>query len=816
MISLQDLRFALRSLAKVPGFTFAVIATLALGIGANTAIYSVVRGALLRPLPNRDGERLVYLRQSAKLVGQNNVLFSVPEINDYRSGATVLRGFAEYSQLQVTLLGKDEPVRANAGVITGNYFDVMGLAPVAGRLFDSRDDGPGAARAVVLTQAYWLRRYGGERDIIGKTVTLNGAPSLVVGVVQDAPRYPSQTDIFVNMVTSPHHLSATMVTGRTHRMTEVFARLAPGASLQQARGEIDRISSNVYRDHPETYEKAAGYNITVTPLREIMNERATLTFWLLMGAATFVFLIACANVANLTLIRGIRRERELIVRRAMGAGAGRLRKLLLAENLILALAGGALGLVIAYAGLGLLVAFAEQLTTRGGEIRLDGVVLTFTLVIAILVAVLLAFVPNVGTEGSLAQSLVSAGKRTTAGRGRQRLQRSLVVVQVAVSVVLLTGAGLLVRTLMKLQVVDTGLGVENVLSMEIPMDGTGRKSADQLNMYEQMQRKVATLPGVIEVGLGSNVPLRGNDQFRLDVKAESRPLSPGEPTPNAEYRTASPEYFRAARIPLIKGREFTSADRRENARVVVINQTLAKRLFGDKDPIGQHIAWTGDVLRFVPISGDWRTIVGVVGDTRDSGPDTQPSPVMFQPFAQEEIFAGAMIIRTGAEPTALATAAVQAIRSLDPQAIVEKVQTLEQVREDRVAPRKVNALLVTSFGGLALLIAGVGIAGVLAFSVSSRTGEIGIRMSLGADAFRVKRMVLGEGWVLLAGGLLLGLIGALLAGRLLSKLLYGVTPGDPLTVSLVALVMATVGTLACWIPAGRAARVEPATALRAE
>jgi len=815
MISLQDLRFALRSLAKVPGFTFAVIATLALGIGANTAIYSVVRGALLRPLPNRDGERLVYLRQSAKLVGQNNVLFSVPEINDYRSGATVLRGFAEYSQLQVTLLGKDEPVRANAGVITGNYFDVMGLAPVAGRLFDSRDDGPGAARAVVLTQAYWLRRYGGERDIIGKTVTLNGAPSLVVGVVQDAPRYPGQTDIFVNMVTSPHHLSATMVTGRTHRMTEVFARLAPGASLQQARGEIDRISSNVYRDHPETYEKAAGYNITVTPLREIMNERATLTFWLLMGAATFVFLIACANVANLTLIRGIRRERELIVRRAMGAGAGRLRKLLLAENLILALAGGALGLVIAYAGLGLLVAFAEQLTTRGGEIRLDGVVLTFTLVIAILVAVLLAFVPNVGTEGSLAQSLVSAGKRTTAGRGRQRLQRSLVVVQVAVSVVLLTGAGLLVRTLMKLQVVDTGLGVENVLSMEIPMDGTGRKTADQLNMYEQMQRKVATLPGVMEVGLGSNVPLR-ETQIRLEVKAESRPLTPGEPTPNAEWRTASPEYFRAARIPLIKGREFATTDRAGNARVVVINQTLAKRLFGDKDPIGQRIAWTGDVLRFIPVSGDWRTIVGVVGDTRDAGPDAPPAPVMFQPFAQEEIFAGSMIIRTGAEPTALATSAVQAIRSLDPQAIVEKVQSLEQVREDHVAPRKVNALLVTSFGGLALLIAGVGIAGVLAFSVSSRTGEIGIRMSLGADAFRVKRMVLGEGWVLLAGGLLLGLIGSLLAGRLLSKLLYGVSPGDPLTVSLVALVMATVGTLACWIPAGRAARVEPATALRAE
>jgi putative ABC transport system permease protein len=688
MISLHDLRFALRSLAKVPGFTIAVIVTLALGIGANTAIYSVVRGALLRPLPNRDGERLVYLRQSAKLAGQNNVLFSVPEIIDYRTGATQLRGFAEYSEIAATLLGKDEPVRVTAGVITGNYFDVMGLAPVAGRLFDSRDDGPGAARAMVLTQAYWLRRFGGERDIIGKTINLNGAPSLVVGVVQDAPRYPGQTDIFVNMVTSPHHLSATMVTGRTHRMTEVFARLAAGATMPQARAEIDRIASNVYRDHPETYEKAAGYNITVTPLREIMNERATLTFWLLMGAATFVFLIACANVANLTLIRGIRRERELIVRRAMGAGAGRLRKLLLAENLILALAGGALGLVIAYAGLGLLVAFAQQLTTRGGEIRVDGMVLAFTLVIALGIAVVLAFVPNVGAEGSLAASLVSAGKRTTAGRGRQRLQRSLVVIQVGVSVVLLTGAGLLVRTLMKLQVVDTGVGVENVLSMEIPMDGTGRSSVDQLNMYEQMQRKVATLPGVIEVGLGSNVPLRGNDQFRLEVKAESRPLSPGEPTPNAEYRTASPEYFRAAHIPLIKGREFATTDRRGNARVVVVNQALAKRLFGDKDPIGQRIAWTGDVLRFIPVSGDWRTVVGVVGDTRDSGPDALPSPVMFQPFAQEEIFAGAMIVRTGAEPTALATSAVQAIRSLDPQALVEKVQTLEQVREDRVAPRK--------------------------------------------------------------------------------------------------------------------------------
>jgi predicted permease len=368
---------------------------------------------------------------------------------------------------------------------------------------------------------------------------------------------------------------------------------------------------------------------------------------------------------------------------------------------------------------------------------------------------------------------------------------------------------------MKLQVVDTGVRVENVLSMEIPMNGTGRNAAERLSTYEEIQRKIAALPGVQEVGLGSAVPLRGIEHFRHEVKAESRPVSPGEAATMADVRTASPDYFRAAGIPLIKGRAFAATDRRGTARVVVINKTLAKRLFGDKDPLGQRVAWTGDDIRSLPISTDWRTVVGVVGDTRDFGPDATPSPAMFMPFAQE-VYAGALIIRTGTDPTSLATSVIQAIRSVDPAAIIEKVQTLEQVREDRVAPRKTNALLVTLFGGLALVIAGVGIAGVLAFSVSLRTGEIGIRMSLGADPFRVMRMVLREGWMLLAGGLLLGVAGSLIAGRLVSTLLYGVTPNDPLTVISVALVMATVGTLACWIPADRAARVDPATALRAE
>ena len=319
----------------------------------------------------------------------------------------------------------------------------------------------------------------------------------------------------------------------------------------------------------------------------------------------------------------------------------------------------------------------------------------------------------------------------------------------------------------------------------------------------------------MEAGIGSIVPLRDNN-FRLDVTAEGRPVDPDQPTPNADYRTVSPEYFRAAGIPLMAGREFSSTDRAGAGLVVILNQTLARRLFGDVDPIGQRVAWTGDVLQFIPVSGDWRTVVGVVGDTRDAGLDAEPSPVLFQPFAAEEIFSGSFVVRSTLDPAMLSASVVQTIRSFDPQALIENVETLEQVRDQGVAPRRVNALLVTSFGALALIIAAVGIAGVLAFSVSSRTGEIGIRMSLGADASRVKKMVLREGWVLLAGGLTLGVLGSLAASRLLAQLLYGVTPNDPVTVSVVALLMATVGTLACWLPAARAARVEPAVALKAE
>ncbi len=809
-----DLRYALRSLRRAPGFALAVTLTLGLGIGANTAIFSVVRGVLLKPLPHRDGSRLVFLRQSVQGPGGENIAFSVPEINDFRTASKTLAGIAEYSPITFTMVERGEAVRIDAGLVTGNYFSVMGLSPVLGRAFNAGDDGPGAAPVMMLTHEYWQSRFGGDSGIVGKSLHVNGKAVPVVGVLQAAPNFPQKMDAIMNMVNSEHHISAMMVTGRTHRMTQMIARLAPVVTVAQARAEVSGITARVHADHPEAYDAASGYQVTLTPFQEVLGQKARLTLWLLMGAAAFVLVIACANVTNLTLMRSVRREHELVVRAALGAGTARLRRLLLSENLLLALLGGGLGLLIAFGGVGMLAAFAGRMSPRAGEIRLDGVVLSFTLGLTLAVAVLLAYAPKLTRDHALGATLSSGGKRTTGGVRRQRLQQTLVVAQIAVSVILLTGAGLLTRTMQRLSVVDTGLTGGNRLTLEVPPDYTQPHDAS-VALYQQIQSRLAELPGVNGVGLGSTVPLR-SELFSLDIKAEGRPVAPGEPMPHAEGRTASPEYFRTAGIPLLRGREFYATDRTGTGLVVILNKTLADRLFPGQDPIGRRVAWTGEVLKFIGVSGDWRTVVGLVGDTKDGGLDAEPIPVLFAPFAQAEVFGSSLVIQTRGDPAALAGAAARAVRSVAPEQPVEKVLTLDQIRDESVAPRRLNALLVASFGLLAVLIAAVGIAGVLAFSVSARTNEIGIRMSLGADAGRVQRMVLGEGGVLLALGLTLGVVSALLLSRLIRGLLFGVAPHDPVTLAGVALLMAMVGIAACWIPAANAARIDPGVAIRAQ
>jgi putative ABC transport system permease protein len=814
-----DVRCAFRALRRSPVFTAVVVLTLALGIGANTAIFSVVRGVLLKPLPHRDGDRLVYLRQSADGPGGANLNFSVPEIRDLRNGAPSLRGIAEYSPWTLVHQADDGAVRINVGLVTGNYFEVMGLSPVLGRLTQPRDDGPGVPPVMVLTHEFWMKRFGGDSGVVGKQVRLDNKSVTVIGVVQPAPFFPARIDALLNMVISEHHLSATMVEGRTHRMTEVVARLAPGATVDRARTEVDAVYARMQRQFADAYDSASHYRVAVIPFKEALGERARLTLWLLMGVAAFVMIISAASVANLTLMRGVRREHELVVRAALGAGVARLRRLLLVENLVLTLLGGTVGVIVAVGGVRLLIALAERYSPRASEIRLDVVVLGFTLVLSVAVALTLSFLASLPRDGAFAARLAAGVQRVSSGLRKQRLQRGLVVAQIAVSVVLLAGAGLLTRTMYRLSQVDTGLRAEEVLAMQVPLltpaellfDPKADVSAKE--RYDRMRREIAALPGVIEVGIGSPGPLRSSD-VRFDVKAEGKTLASGEAMPRADFRTAGPEYFRAAGIPLLRGREFASTDRKGSGRVVIVNQKLADELFPGEDPLGKRIAWTGDVLRFTPISGDWRTIVGVVGNTQDGGLDAAPRSAVFMPFAQELAIGGDLVIRADSNAADLAAAATRVVRRIAPTAPIENVMTVAQLKDRSVSPRRLNAALVSSFGLLAVVIAAVGIAGVLAFSVSARTNEIGIRMSLGADPGRVQRMILKEGGVLLAIGLVVGVAGALLAAGVIRGLLFGVAPHDPTTFAAVAVTMAVIGVVACWIPALRASRIDPAITMR--
>ena len=819
-----DLRYAFRSLRHNPVFTTVVVLTLALGIGANTAIFSVVRAVLLKPLPHREGDRLLYLRQSTDGPGGADIQFSVPETNDLRARVKSIAAFAEYSPWGSTLQGVGEATRITTALVTGNYFDVMGLAPVLGRLTRPSDDGPGVEPVMVLTHEFWLNRFGGDSNVVNRVVRLDDTPVRIIGVLQPAPSFPDKVDAINNMVLSKHHLSAQMVQGRTHRMTELVARLAPDATLQQARNEVATAYAQMHAAYPEAYDAGSHFRVAVIPFRTAMGEKAELTVWLLMAAAAFVMIIAVANVVNLTLMRGVRREHELVARAALGAGVGRLRRLLLAENLLLSFAGAVLGVLIALGGVRLLISFAARYSVRAGEIGLDASVLGYTVGMAILVAALLSFVGTLPREGTIASVITAGGRRLSGGLRKHRLQRGLVIAQVAVSVVLLAGAGLLTRTLIRLSEVGTGLKTEQVLTMQVSMlslsaaasgDPARFFAADAAakSQYTRVQQELRAIPGVIEVGVGSPLPLRGSG-VGFPIKAEDHALPSGAAVPRGEFRIANPEFFRASGIPLLSGREFTANDVRGSERVVIINKQLADLFFPGESPIGKRIAWTGEILKFTPISGDWRTVVGVVGNLQEGGPDGKPRNAIYTPLAQEFAAGAGLVIRTDGDAPSVAAAATRIITKLAPNTPIEDVMTIAQYKAKNVSTQRLNAMLLSSFGALALIIAAVGIAGVLAFSVSARVHEIGIRMSLGADRWRVERMILGEGGLLVIVGLLIGVAGAWFGTGLMRGLLFGVAPHDPPTFIVVGTVMGTIGILACWIPALRAARVDPAVTMR--
>lgn len=815
----RDVRHAVRSLSKSPGYALVFVVTLGLGIGANTAMFSAVNGVLLRPLPHEDGERLVYLRQSAPAIEVANALFSVPEIDDYRQSVPSFEAISEFSAMTFTMLGYETPRLVRAGVVTGNYFEVMGLSATLGRTIGPEDDGPAAPAVIVLSYAYWRSFFGSDPEILGRTVEINGRTATFVGVAEPAPPYPERTDVYVNMATSPHHLEATMSHDRVHRMTEVFARLAPGATVESARSDVAGIAARLHAEYPEAYDPASGYEVSVTPLKTQLTARARPTLLLLLGTALLVLVIACFNLANLTLTRVLRREHELAIRVSLGGSRAALRRELLVESLVLAVAGAGFGLAIASVSLDVLVGFAARFTSRASEIALDSSVFAFALLAAVVASVFFTMVPSLPDSDAVGGTLTRSGARSTVGSRARRAQRALVVAQIGTSFVLLIGAGLLLRTMLHLSRVDPGFDTVQVLSLDIPVDyQSGRSFGDIRAQYLSIEDSVESLAGVESAALTTGVPLGAVGLFGglVAIAVDGHQPMDGAPAPRADFRVVSPGYFRTMGIEIRRGREFTTTDVEDAQKVVVINESMARAYFGDRDAIGQRIAWTDELFeRFMGIGPDWRTVVGVVADTRDRSLDADVLHTMYNPYPQVPL-TGSLVIRVGVDPDAIIPAVRRVIFAHDPNQPIENIATIAQLSSESVAPQRLNATLLGSFALLALVIAAVGIGGVLAFSVSSRTREFGVRSALGAARHQVWSGVLAEGAMMAAAGVGIGSLVAVGATRFVEGLLVGVPALDPLTFVGVGCLLGAVAIGASWLPAWRAARVSPMEALASE
>jgi predicted permease len=813
---ITDLRFALRSLSRVKGLAITVILTLALGIGANAAMFSVVRGVLLRPLVNRDEDRLIYIRQTAPGLHVENANFSVPEIRDLREGVHSLTEFGDFSQIAFTMIGLGEPRVVRAGVVGGSYFNVMGLRPVLGRLLDATDDGPKAAGAAVLTYRFWTTTLGSDPSVIGKVVRLGDRTATIVGVLEPSVPYPAETEIIANVVTSPHHLSATMVEGRVHRMTELFARLAPGANLDQARAELRTVYAAMVKDHPESYSPEAKGAIEATKLRDQITAPARTILLVLLAASALVFLIACSNVANLILARSVRREGELAVRAALGASSWALRRALLAESLLLCGAGAIIGVVIAGPMVDVLSRYAARFSVRALDLTVDASVLWVGVVLALAAAVLLAFVPRLpSSDASRGVGVAAGGVRITSATNRRL--RLFAVTQIGASFVLLAGAGMLLSTLFELQHQRAGFQTHNVLAVNVPLISFERKPEQVVGFYKEIIRRVSELPGVERVATGSIVPWRDAGTFGpgFQFTVEGYSKVNGEEDPRARFRTVSPGFFGALGVPIIAGRDFSDADRHGAEPVVIISQSVARRMFPGGDALNRHLMWTDPVMKFIDVSTGSRRIVGIVGDLDDE--DVVPGPAMsvYHPFEQE-IGGGRLFVHTSMDPYALVPTITRIVRTLSADQPVEKAATLDDIRAEVLAPDRLNALVFGVFAGVAVLIAIVGVAGVLAFSVSARTREFGIRLAIGSAPRHLLTRVLGEGARIAGIGILAGVVGGYALARVVGGFVADVHVPGTLPLAGAALMLSAFGVLASVVPAARAARVDVIQALRAE
>ncbi len=816
MSFITDLKFALRSLRRAKGLSLTVIVTLALGIGANAAIFSVVRGVLLRPLANRDEDRLIYIRQSAPGIGADNANFSVPEIKDLRGRVKSLTSFGDFSVIPFTMVGLGEPRVVRAGVVGGTYFEVMGLRPVLGRLLGPGDDGPRAAGAAVLTYRFWSTTLSSDPSVIGKTVRFGERAATIVGVLEPSVPYPAETEVIANVVTSPHHLDATMVDGRVHRMTELFGRLAPGVDLETARAELRAVHGAIRQEHPESYSPKADFRIDAVRLRDQIVAPARTVLLVLLAASALIFVIACSNVANLILARAVRREGELAIRAALGASAGALRRTLLAESLVLCTAGALLGVALARPLVAVLARYAARFSVRALDLTVDATLLWVGVALALIAAVLLAFVPRLpSAEGSTGFGLASGGVRITSATNRRL--RLFAVTQIAASFVLLAGAGALLAALIALQSAPTGLDMRRVLALSVPVMAQGRAPDQVVGFYTEVMRRITELPGVDRVAVGTQVPWRDAGSFGpgFQFSAQNYVKANGEEDPRAQFRTVSPGFFAALGVPIIAGRDFNDGDRRDTESVVIVSQSLAQRLFPNQDAVNRRIMWTDPVMKFIDVSQAPRRIVGVAADLDDENVVPGPAMNVYHPFAQE-IGGGRLFVHTRADPYSLVVPITRIIRELSAEQPVEQAATLEDVRAEVLAPSRLNALVFGGFAGVALLIAVVGVAGVLAFSVSARTREFGIRLAIGSAPRDLLARVLREGAVIAAVGVAVGVVGGLLLARVVGSYIQDVRVPGLMPILGAAMLLVSAAIVASLMPAARASRVDVMEALRGD
>ncbi|HEX5734752.1 MAG TPA: ABC transporter permease [Blastocatellia bacterium] len=799
----QDLRYGTRMFLKQPGFTLIAVLTLALGIGANTAIFSVVNAVLLRPLPYAEPERLVWLWDTIPQLPTAPT--SLPEFLDWKDQNQSFEHLAAFLSGNMFLDTGDGAQDTPVGLVTPETFALFRVSPILGRTFTDEETLPGRFRVAVLGQAMWQSRFGSDPNVLGRTIDLNGAPYTIIGVMPEGFSFPNRAELWRPLVIDPNNLD------RGPHYLRVVGRLKPGVTLEQAQAEMSALTARLAAQHPE---KNAGHGAKLELLRDVVVGDIGPALFILLGAVGFVLLIACANVANLLLARVGARQKEIAVRTALGASRLRIVRQLLTESMMLSVGGGAAGFLIAVWGVNWLVSLGPDTIPRVHEIAVDPRVVGFTLLISAATSLLFGLAPALQASRPDLTDALKEGGRSSAGLARNRLRSVLVISEVALSLVLLVGAGLMIRSFAKLNQVDPGFNPAEVLTMGVALLRSKYPEEERVaSFYSQLLERAAATPGVVSAGAISELPFSGsntNDSFTI----EGRPPVAKQEEPITEYRVVTPRYFESMGIPLLAGRDFAETDTKQAPNVVVINEAFANRHFAGESPLGQRIRLQGQ-------ERDPLLIVGVVGDVRQLGLDQQPIPEAYVPFLQDPLSktyqrSMTIVARTKSDPGSVAGSLRAELTSLDKSLPVFSLKPMTEYLRDSLARRRFNLILLTAFGGVALVLAAIGIYGVISYGVTQRTHEIGIRMALGAEKGDVLRLVIRQGMIMALGGVAIGLLASLALTRLMETLLFGVSVTDTLTFTVIALLLTSVALLACFVPARRATKVDPLVALRYE